>query len=102
MATREEMERLVRDTLLEEPLEYTAGRAFGWELIGLWALTGLVLLGAIGFVALGILGAAWLVSTYGWLKVVAGLAAVAGSWLIFHALIRVDMPASRRARRAYR
>jgi len=98
MATKTEVERLLQQ-IREDP---DAGRAFGWELLGLWALTGLVLFGAVGFVTLAILGSAWLLSTYGWLRVLAGVAAVAGSWIIFHALVRMDLPPSRRARRAYR
>ena len=97
MATRAEVERLLQTR--DDP---DAGRAFGWELLGLWVLTGLVLLGAVGFVLLVILGAAWVVSVYGWLKALAGVAALAGSWVIFHALVRMETPPSQRARRAYR
>ena len=79
-----------------------SGTVFGWELLGLWVLTGLVLLGAVGFVLLLILGAAWVISVYGWLKALAGVGMLAGSWVIFHALVRMDSAPSQRARRAYR
>ena len=96
MASRAEVERMLQQTPAEPD------RAFGWELVGLWVLTGLVLLGAVGFVVVAILAAAWVVSVYGWLRVAAGVGLLAGSWVIFHALVRMDLPPSRRSRRAYR